>query len=70
VRATVEKLKTAVDSLRDRLGDLYTKLSEIDDQIEEVQGLIDAAVIDSTLPSPAVEVVTDEHGKKRLEYHG
>jgi chaperonin cofactor prefoldin len=70
MRQTVEKLKTAVDSLRERIGHLYDKISELDEQIEEVRGLIDDAVIDSTLPSPAVEVVTDDNGHKRLEYRG
>lgn len=68
MRATVEKLKTAVDSLRERIGHLYDKISELDEQIEEVQGLIDDAVIDSAVPS--VDVVTDELGHKRLEYRG
>jgi hypothetical protein len=70
MRQTVEKLKTAVELTRKRLDGICDQVGQLSDQIDELMELIDEAVIDSTLPSPAVEVVTDVNGKKRLEYHG
>lgn len=69
MQRAIEQLKAAVDLMRDRIGSLSDKIMEINDQIEEVQGLIDAGVFEAKL-LPGVEVVTDDNGKKHLEYVG